>query len=776
MSTPLGRWSGLCRWPIVAAVAVMLAALAQFNWVEAERPPQLGLRVTPDGIAPVVDWVQPGGAAWDGGVRPGDRVVVWDSRAAGPGDDPAAIAAAGLVEARASSGALHTASARSGADSLLVTIRRRLAFLFLAGCFATVGGVVFVLATDMIAASLLLACTAAAAATLIGALGTRAGGMLSLAGEYLALITFGATTFVLFLTFPINYLSLRRGRGLAIICGVLHVALALWYGLAVGGASATYAILQPVTYAALIADLVGALVLVASALIIASPARREVRRAMVLVMLGLAVGILPFSLLVLAPRIIGLDALFPEDLAILSIAALPTSLGSAVLSRQFFGVTRVARRGLVVLTVWIALFAAYSLTLTILLQRIAPWVGPAALASGSALISVAVVAGTFPLVQRHLRRALERLLFRDIYDLAPTLEWLGAEIARLRSVDAIVTHVLTRLGAILDLRWAAIELAVEQPRVRRWSAGQDTVRSERTPSLVTADAEMLAVQLIADGAPIGGLLLGPKQRDGELLREDAALVTTLAPLVAAALQGALLVQRLEGQVVALAERERELGSLSARLIEVQEEERQRIALDLHDDPLQRAILLARRMGEAGCDGVPTWRQDVDEIIGSLRAICVGLRPPVLDDLGLAAGLEQLVNRLRARDEVTITLALQPAGWQAVRRLPPAHEIALFRVAQEALNNCLRHAHATQIAVTLHHECCATRLVVADDGVGLATVCPGATGTPPHLGIVGMRERLRPLGGTVLVEPGVNGGTIVTAELPLGNCADAGATR
>src|SRR5262249_38741676 len=150
------------------------------------------------------------------------------------------------------------------------------------------------------------------------------------------------------------------------------------------------------------------------------------------------------------------------------------------------------------------------------------------------------------------------------------------------------------------------------------------------------------------------------------------------------------------------ERERDLAALATRLTGTQEEERRRLALELHDEPLQRAILLYRGISAAAeHPQSQRWLADVEEIVTSLRATCNGLRPRVLADFGLVAGLEWLVNDARARSEVEIDLttaiadAASPDG-----RLPADLELALYRVAQEALNNCLKHADARRVSLTL----------------------------------------------------------------------------
>jgi signal transduction histidine kinase len=771
----VGRRRPVHRWVIVAAVFVALVELAQLAVAERLKPPQLGLsgiRIQ-DEQQLVIDWVQPGGPAWDAGARPGDTLVAVAGPLGTSVSDPATLASARLAQVRSASGRLATVSFESAG---LVSDQRRLSFLLVAAWFVIVGGVVFIVATDVVAAGVVLVFATASATSLVAAIGTPFGASWALASEYVALIAFGASAFLLFLVFPIQRLGSRLGRRTALGLLGLHAALVVLYSWVVAFDSAAYAVLQPFTIAVLAADLMGASVMIVLAVARASPARREARRALALVAVGTLAGVGPFCALALGPYLLGMGYLVPPDVAILSLALLPASLGIAVLSRQFLGIDRVVRRGLVALLIWMILLSSYTLGLAALRRATGAGASPLASVMGSPALSITLVAATFWPLQSRLRRELERVLFRDVYSYAQTVQQLGAEVVVLSGVDSIARHVVARLGRTLDLSWSAIALHGGSP-LYHWGTQPDgwAERPGELHPLLVALAEDPAtpsspplkriVPLVADGATIGLLGVGPKRHDLELSPDDTALLDTVGPLVATALQNALLVRKLEAQVAVLGERERALAALSAELMGAQEEERRRIALDLHDEPLQRTILLAREIGEATASPhAHHWRAALDEIIVSLRAVCAGLRPPALDDFGLEAGLEYLLNDIRARSDLTAQLAVQNGDMGSFGRLPQGVESALYRVAQEALNNCLKHAQAGQVSVVLGRDQHSVRLCVADDGRGPGGVIDGTRTL--QLGILGMRERLRPWGGTVTVSAGAVAGTVVSVQIPL----------
>jgi signal transduction histidine kinase len=432
---------------------------------------------------------------------------------------------------------------------------------------------------------------------------------------------------------------------------------------------------------------------------------------------------------------------------VLSVVLLPLSLGVAVLSRQFLGIDRLVRRGLVSLLVWVGLLAVYAVVLWRAVDAV--WSATTSRQFDGPLLlgSLTVVAATFWPLQGCLRRRLERWLFHDVYDFTATVHAFGAELAQLTTAAPIAQHALQRLGKTLGLSWAVIE-TLTPGHTYHWQRTPEASADELLP--------LLEVPLVAEGRPLGHMRLGPKQYDVELSVQDEALVVAVAPLIASALQSALLLSRLEEQVSLLADREQTLAALSGRLMHVQEEERRRLALELHDDPLQRATLLARRLAGRGLDEE---QESAEDVAIALRAICYGLRPPMLDDLGLAAALDRLISDVAARSDVQVLLHL--GGPAAAERVDPALELALYRVAQEGLNNVLKHAHARQASVSLERGPDWIELRIEDDGRGTS----GDYRAPNSLGLVGIRERLLPWAGQVHIGPRPQGGgTLLLARV------------
>jgi two-component system, NarL family, sensor histidine kinase UhpB len=204
--------------------------------------------------------------------------------------------------------------------------------------------------------------------------------------------------------------------------------------------------------------------------------------------------------------------------------------------------------------------------------------------------------------------------------------------------------------------------------------------------------------------------------------------------------------------------------LSASVVEAREEERRRIARELHDELGQRLTALKLDLTHLACrDGRPAevggMLALLDETVASVRRIAADLRPLMLDDLGLNAAIEWLARdasqRLGILIEARLPLTEPPLSTRA--------SIALYRMVQEALTNVARHSHATKVQVRLDAEPEGLTLTVQDDGVGFGEDALHAAG---GFGLLGLRERAEMLGGRLTIDAAPDGGGLITVRLPL----------
>jgi signal transduction histidine kinase len=212
-----------------------------------------------------------------------------------------------------------------------------------------------------------------------------------------------------------------------------------------------------------------------------------------------------------------------------------------------------------------------------------------------------------------------------------------------------------------------------------------------------------------------------------------------------------------------------LRELSASQVEAREEERQRIARELHDELGQR--LTALKLELATLDRADSARNRaertqammgmVDDTVAATRRIAMDLRPLMLDDLGLSAAIEWLARDFERHTGLHVTLRLAPIQDLIDNRTATT----LYRIVQEALTNCTRHARANAALVTIAPESEGVLLTVIDDGDGFPTVPPQSP--RGSFGLIGIRERVYMLGGKLSVSNMPGGGARLMVQLPKG---------
>ena len=211
-------------------------------------------------------------------------------------------------------------------------------------------------------------------------------------------------------------------------------------------------------------------------------------------------------------------------------------------------------------------------------------------------------------------------------------------------------------------------------------------------------------------------------------------------------------------------------ALGAQVIRSQEEERRRVARDIHDGPAQAIanIVFRAEVCERLIDSDPArakaelkaLREHIRNTLAEIRKIIFDLRPMALDDLGLAPTIRGVLDVFREQYGLVAEIAV--IGKE--RRLEPHIEIGVFRVVQEALNNIIKHAQASSIRVRIEFAAAGVTVLVEDDGKGFEmteTELPSG-----HYGIMGMRERMQLLNGKLTIKSAPRRGTRVTVSVPL----------
>lgn len=211
-------------------------------------------------------------------------------------------------------------------------------------------------------------------------------------------------------------------------------------------------------------------------------------------------------------------------------------------------------------------------------------------------------------------------------------------------------------------------------------------------------------------------------------------------------------------------RERELEDYTRQTLAAREGERHKIARDLHDGPVQELVLLVRRLDRVaeftrpeGSEPLAAARDVAKTVAAELRRFSRELRPSILDDLGLAAAIKAEAETFGQRSGLPVEVEATSAG----RRLEPEIELTFLRIEQEALNNVARHANASRVRVRLACGSRSARMTIEDDGCGLERL-PAAHELLDQgkMGLVGMQERARLVGGALKIGRSKLGGTQV----------------
>jgi signal transduction histidine kinase/PAS domain-containing protein len=274
---------------------------------------------------------------------------------------------------------------------------------------------------------------------------------------------------------------------------------------------------------------------------------------------------------------------------------------------------------------------------------------------------------------------------------------------------------------------------------------------------------LMHVPLIAKGNVLGSMCVGTRQ-DNEFSQADQELLTAIGSQIAVAIENARLYAEVQ-------HKEHVRGELFKKAINAQEDERRRIARELHDDTSQALAALLYAAEEVlemgGHEEMKRKLAGMHELIqhtmDSVHKMIFNLRPSMLDHLGLVPALRQFASaRLEPKGaQVTITED------SSERRLPPEVETALFRVVQEAISNCARHAAARHVSIGFQFESDRASVTVEDDGVGFdVKEMKLSQDSGRGLGLLGMIERVELLGGELAVDSKPEQGTRIAIHVPV----------
>ena len=342
-------------------------------------------------------------------------------------------------------------------------------------------------------------------------------------------------------------------------------------------------------------------------------------------------------------------------------------------------------------------------------------------------------------VDRLLELIAERL--HDLLEARLLTVALPAGPEQVRIVAAAGEQADEVLGELLPLHESKTGRVFERRRSERVDSVLDDPEVDRVFTRRVDARAGLWVPLLAQGRAIGVISAYDKlsASDARFTDEDIRLAETFATRAAVAVE---LSQRVERDVL-------------RRVVAAQELERQRLARELHDETGQAltSILLGlKQLDGESPEGVAEVRELVVATLQDVRRLAVELRPKVLDDFGLVPALERLTQGFAEHTGISVDLEAS-----ALTERPPVEvETAIYRIVQESLTNVVKHAQASRVSVFLTRNDGRIKAVIEDDGAGFDP----ATATGGGIGLVGMRERIELLDGSLTVESSERSGTTV----------------
>jgi signal transduction histidine kinase len=343
------------------------------------------------------------------------------------------------------------------------------------------------------------------------------------------------------------------------------------------------------------------------------------------------------------------------------------------------------------------------------------------------------------------------------------------ELERLISADQ--AGLLRSLGLVMDPYWDSLDPIFE------WSPAQKTALSAlflrqqvlpRRQAVLSIAREIRSLNQ-ANYQQEQGKILGSQREFHAYLRSMVLWALLLGLLVAGAsiYRVSRLERRAEEHRRETEEAEEELRRLSQQLVRIQEDERRSISRELHDQVGQMLTAIRMEIGNLeqlrGADErlflqhLEGARTIAAEALQVVRNLAMGLRPSMLDDLGLGPALEWQAREFSRRSGIPVSLEVDGL----LEDLPDPHRTCIYRVVQEALTNCARHSKAQNVRITFHADRERLSLTIQDDGVGLSS----HPATLKGLGLIGIEERVRELGGRVTIVSQPQKGTLLQVDVP-----------
>jgi len=476
----------------------------------------------------------------------------------------------------------------------------------------------------------------------------------------------------------------------------------------------------------------------------------------------------------------------------------------AISRYQLLDTKLVLRKGLVYSSLTVLLTTMYLVMLFGLQNFFQGWLGYSSLVLVTAFaVAVAVL---FNPLRNFIQKWIDRFFYRETYDYRQMLLNFSNKISNVLDLGELAQTILEPIVAAMQAKQAALlfpdeesgefntrfvqQDSKEEPRTKlrlfsdsplvNWLAVQGTALRRQSIDLIPQFKGLWEVERVAlnalgvellcpirsKGNLIGILSLGKKQSGSLYSDDEVNLLMTMANEAAVAVENARILDNVQNQ-------QQQVQQLLTQVVLAQEEERNRISIDLHDSVAQWLVAASYRVQTfshvlAGDkdnkvrDELADMENTLDKSVKELRRVVIGLRPPALDELGLTHALRQSLEDLKADGP---SCKFSVTGTPS--RLPSSMEIAVYRIVQEALTNIRKHANASKVNLRLQFQEDKLLVEVHDNGKGFdPSQTLNSAVSVGHIGLLGMKPRAEMLGGDFKIKTTEGMGTTITLNLPI----------
>ena len=509
-----------------------------------------------------------------------------------------------------------------------------------------------------------------------------------------------------------------------------------------------------------------------------------------IVLLGMAIGFLPFVSLTAVPVIFNFQPIVNTEVSYLFISAIPATLYYVIVHKYLPDSRRILER--LILFLVMGLIINFVISYALFFLRVVKTLNLKVYLATLALSMPCMVC--FSLIRIVINKLLQKFVFsEELQGYKKRVLKLNERLTSINEEDRILEEVMRSLA----IEGAFIVVENSKGGYFKNSVGRFLVKPSeqaKLEELFHSDQKInLEPKILSDDFPAEiyipfvsndfncGIFLGHRYSHVKVERDELPLIKLISSQLAQRLKTTFIIETLSKDLKDLAKNSRDtqrrnigLQGLTTSLLRSLEKEKKIIAREIHDGPLQLGMDLDRRLKNLVEEGpidnktlkaVSHMQELVEDLSIELRLICNDLRPPALSDLGLLPAIELMCEEIMLNE--LLLISLETVGISREERFDEEAEIAAYRFLQEGIANVVKHSGSSKLKIHIEVNESRIELSIKDTGRGFNTSkIDDWSLTSVHFGIVGMKERMESLGGNLQISSTIGRGTILKATIPV----------